>query len=182
MALRQRSWGKTSCLQPCFQVLACMTGRRRTRVVATGRHKIPHHDRKPDMWHLTYPRHESGTPVFESHITAEVVAGHEVPPVLRSRHTDRSDPEFVRKTIRKCSRMRPGATGYRSAKPVQTRTNSTNPAVRMSAVRAVTCACQHMDWPEAQDCRAGVRHHACRDAKPDDQLLRRTGLFAVAAA
>lgn len=85
----------------------------RTCVAAIDKHKIPHHDKNPDMRHLVYSKHEYGTSVFESYITAKVVAGKKevnicAGPVTR----DRFNPEFVRETVKKCTRMRLGIGLY----------------------------------------------------------------------
>ncbi len=84
-----------------------------TTVAAIDKHKIPHHDRNPDLRYLIQSKYESGTYRFESYITSKIVqGGKEVnlcfSPVTRGIFNG----EFVRKTIEKCSKLHLGIGLY----------------------------------------------------------------------
>ena len=86
-------------------------GNTQTRVIIIDKHKIPHYDKNSDMTHLVYSKHDAGTYVFESHMTAKMVSGAKeshlaMVPVTR----DKFNPEFVRKTIQKCDKLNADAS------------------------------------------------------------------------
>ncbi len=96
---------------------ACRSMRRRisneTAVAAIDKHKIPHHDKNPDLKHLIQSKYESGTYRFESYMTSKIVQGGKeanlcFSPVTRGT----SNGEFVRKTIKKCSKLHLGINLY----------------------------------------------------------------------
>ncbi len=93
---------------------ACRDMRRRggnseTTAAAIDKHRIPHHDKNPDLRRLIQSKYESGTYRFESYMTSKIVQGGKeanlcFSPVTRGIFNG----EFVRKTVEKCSKLRLG--------------------------------------------------------------------------
>jgi len=82
-------------------------------VRAVDKHKIPRYDKKPDMRHMIFSKHECGTSLFESYITAKAVAGTKEMHLSSDMVTrDRFNPDFVRKTLQKCASLHIGASLY----------------------------------------------------------------------
>ena len=81
--------------------------------IAIDKTKKGNYDKNPDMRYLIHSKKEAGTYTFESHITAKVVSGTDVV-TLHSELVTRDDfnSEFVRRTIKKCSSYRIGASLY----------------------------------------------------------------------
>ena len=88
-------------------------GNNETTVAAIDKHKIPHHDKNPDLRHLIQSKYESGTYRFESYMTSKIVQGGKeanlcFSPVICGIFNG----EFVRKTIEKCSKLHLGIGLY----------------------------------------------------------------------
>ncbi len=78
-------------------------------VVAIDKNNIPHYDKIPNMKYMVHSKYEYGTTLFQSFMTAKIVSGKMVMHIgIQLVTRGKFNPEFVRKTIQKCNKIRIG--------------------------------------------------------------------------
>ena len=78
-------------------------------VVAIDKNNIPHYDKIPNMKYMVHSKYDQGTTLFQSFMTAKIVSGKMVMHIgIQLVTRGKFNPEFVRKTIQKCNKIRIG--------------------------------------------------------------------------